>query len=263
MVEFPYKKVLVTGASGGIGAEFARQLAAMGADVVLVARRADRLDALAGELRALGREAVVFAADLENPLDRRRVGERMAEWGIDGLINNAGYGKVGRFVDCELEVVTGQIELNVQAVVELSHMALRHFLARRGGFLINVASVAGFGPMPFFTIYAATKSFVRDFSDCLREELRGEPIQIAALCPGPTDTEFFDKAGPSWKEATKFMSAEECVRIALADFLAGKTTIIPGTSNKVLAGLARFVPRVPGLRLVGAVTAWRMAKEGR
>jgi short-subunit dehydrogenase len=241
------RKVMVTGASSGLGAEFARQLARRGADVVLVARRIERLEVLAAEIRAMGREARVVAADLFSPDARSALVEVMREEGVDLLVNNAGFGLVGNFAEAPAQQSSQMVELNVQALVELSHAALNVFAQhKRPAGILNVASTAAFAPIPGMALYAATKSFVLDFTKALHEEVKQKGIRVAAVCPGPTETEFFDKAGANGHNIKKsplgLMSAERCVDIALNKFERGFVVLPTGFMNSLYRFAAAVVP---------------------
>ncbi len=258
-----YQNVMITGASSGLGVEFARQFAAKGANVILVARRVERLNALAAEIRAMGREARVVEADLFRKEARAMLAQVMAEEKVDLLVNNAGFGLVGSFEQGPIEECGNMVELNVRALVELSHSALNVFAQhQKPAGIINVASTAAFMPIPGFSVYAATKAFVLGFSQSLHEEVKHKNVRVAAVCPGPTETEFFDKAGANGHNIKKsplgFMSAEGCVRIALAKFQKGAVVIPTGFSNSLYRVIAAIVPSFILVPLAG-----RMMKELR
>ncbi len=244
---FPYRKVLVTGASSGLGVEFSRQIAQKGADLVLVARRADRLEALAAEIRGMGRSARVVVADLFDSQARAMLGNVMKEEGVDLLINNAGFGFSGQFVASSFKTTSEMVELNVQALVELSHCAVAHFEAQgKPAGIINIASTAAFAPIPYFSVYAATKSFVLSFSTALAHEVKHKSIRVAAVCPGPTQTEFFVHAGANAENIKKsplgLMTARDCVAIALRKFECGKIVIPTGFMNSLFRILSALLP---------------------
>jgi short-subunit dehydrogenase len=241
------RKVMITGASSGLGAEFARQLARKGADVVLVARRVERLEALATEIRGMGREARVVAADLFSCEARTALAEVMKQEGVDLLVNNAGFGLVGNFEKAPAQETSQMIELNVKALVELSHAALKVFDDhKRPAGILNVASTAAFMPIPGMAVYAATKSFVLAFSQALHEEVKQKGIHVSAVCPGPTETEFFDRAGANGHNIKKsplgLMSAEHCVEIALHKFEQGCVVSPTGFMNSLYRFIAAIVP---------------------
>ncbi|MEI9927446.1 MAG: SDR family oxidoreductase, partial [Sphingomonas sp.] len=188
---------LVTGASAGLGTHFARALAAEGHDLILTARRADRLEVLAAEIRAAHAVRVeTIAADLAAP---GAAAALMAEIGkrglaVNTLINNAGFGLAGAFVEQDPGQIGRMIELNCGALVDLCRAVLPGMVQMRSGGILNVASTAAFQPGPFMAVYYASKAFVLSFSEALHEEVRGQGVRVAALCPGPTQTEFFDAA---------------------------------------------------------------------
>jgi len=238
-----YKRALITGASSGIGAEFARQLAASGTDIVLVARNVTALEAVASEVRAFGVEAKVVVCDLEKPEERRALARSLPDLGVDMVINNAGYGKIGAFLDNSFEDASGQVELNVQALVELSHAAGQMFVPRGRGAIINIASTASFSPLPYFAVYGATKSFVRDFTHALAKELKGTGVFVATVSPGPTRSQFFDRSGGHAFLDKQLMMTSECVSLALEGMARGNGDIVTGFANRVQVLLAGLSPR--------------------
>lgn len=243
---------LVTGASSGLGAEFARQLAARGHDVVLVARSKDRLDALAADLRQRhGVRADVFAHDLAQPGAPERVVADLSTVGIavDLLVNNAGFGTAGRFEEIPAGRDTDQLMVNVVSVVALTRLLVPAMLARGGGGVINVGSTAGFQPSPYFAAYSAAKTFVLNFSLALREEYRGRGLRVLALCPGPTRTAFFDTVGERAAIGARMMPADAVVRAALRAFDRDRGYVVPGLGNSLGAHLSPRRPR----RLVAAI----------
>ncbi len=186
----PRRSALVTGASAGIGAAFAEALAREQYDLVLVARRADRLEELAKRLRdARGVAIEVLAADLTDGAGLARVVARVEEGPPDLLVNNAGHGSFGNFAELDIDREVGEIQLNVVALVRLTRAALPGMIRRGHGAIINVSSMAGFQPMPFNATYGATKAFVNSFTEALHEELRGTGVRVQALCPGFTRTD--------------------------------------------------------------------------
>jgi short-subunit dehydrogenase len=237
------KKALITGASAGLGAEFARQLAAKGTALVLVARREAALEEVAKEARAFGVDVEVVVCDLENPQERGRLANSIALRGVDLLVNNAGWGKLGPFVESDVEDALSQVELNVKALVELSLAAAKEFSRRGRGGIINVASTAAFSPLPWFAVYGATKSFVRDFSHALAVELEPMGVRVTSVNPGPTRTEFFQRSGRHGLFEKQLMKASDCVREALKGFEQGQRDVTTGLSNKLLALLAGLTPR--------------------
>lgn len=240
---------LVTGASVGIGRAFAEELARRGHDLVLVARNQDQLDEAAEQLRRRHSVTVeVLAADLTISSDLAEVAARLAsegDRGVDVLVNNAGRGSHGPFASCDLEDQLGQIDLNVRALVHLTHAALSVMVGRGSGRILNVASVAGFQPVPNESVYAATKAFVLSFSEGLSEELRGTGVTLTALCPGFTRSEFQERAGIDARSlpAVLWQDAPEVAVAGLDALMAGRAVCVPGPVNKVLGGLTRLAPR--------------------
>lgn len=252
-----YRRALVTGASSGLGAEFARQLAAKGTHLVLVARRKEALEEVAREAAGYGVECRVFPCDLAEPAERRRLVAAFPELAFDLLVNNAGYGKLGAFAESPVEEQVGQVELNVKAVVELTHAALAAFLPKGRGAVVNVASTASFLPLPYFAVYAATKAFVRDFTHALREELAGSGVEIVCVSPGPTRTGFHERSGGKPFSETQMMRATECVREALTGLERGEAHVVTGLSNKALRVASGLLPRGLGLKLTSRAMARR------
>jgi uncharacterized protein len=239
--DFSGKTVLVTGASMGIGATFARQLAALGAKLVLVARSKDKLDALAAELPG----SHVIAMDLGKPGAARRVFDAVTAAGldIDVLVNNAGFGVHGAFSEIPIETQLESIELNVNALVDLTYVFLPMIERRRGG-VIQIASTAAFQPVPYMAVYAASKAFVLSFSEALWAEYRPRGVRVLALCPGATETPFFERAGEAAAVALgKKASPDAVVRLGLRAFRANRASVIHGTANYLTAAMSRFSTR--------------------
>jgi short-subunit dehydrogenase len=236
----------VTGASSGIGAAFARALRARGRPLVLVARRADRLAALAAEL---GGDAAALAVplDLAQPAAGERLQRALAERGIvvDLLVNNAGVGHTGRFAEQPEERLAAMIDLNVRAVVDLTRRFLPPMVARGKGALINVVSTSALQPVPFLAVYAASKVFVLSFTEALATELAGTGVTVQALCPGLTESEFHETAGTDKVLFTRtaMMSAEAVAEGSLRALERGRLRVIAGWQNRLVAGVQRFVPQ--------------------
>lgn len=234
---------LVTGASSGIGAVFARKLSARGFDLILVARRRERLERLASELHG----AEVLVADLAVDADLRRVEERIAaEPNLDFLVNNAGFGSQGRFWEADVEAQDRMHRLHVIATLRLTHAALGVMLPRARGSIINVSSVAGFLHNPFSVSYGATKAWINSFTEALYVELKsvGSAIRIQALCPGFTLSEFHDVLGidRSVIPGSLWMSAEYVVETSLRSLEKDKVIVIPGWRYR---WFVRFQQRLP------------------
>jgi len=239
---------LVTGASSGIGAEFARILAEMGYPVILVARRKDKLLALARSLEETQHvQTRVIVADLSESSAPaalwRELEQNKLEVGI--LVNNAGFGDHGPFAASDWERTHQMLQLNMVALTALTRFALPGMLARKRGHILNVASTAAFQPGPGMATYFATKSFVLSFTEALWSELRGTGVVATTLCPGPTSSEFFDAAGMSGKKlaARGLPSSREVAAFGIKLAFAGQRTGIHGFANRLLAATTRFLPR--------------------
>jgi short-subunit dehydrogenase len=250
---FNDKLCIVTGASTGIGAELARQLAARKARLVLVARSKDRLEALA---QTLDTETKVVALDLSSPTAASELKRAVPH--TDVLINNAGFATYGRFAEVSLERQQQEVALNVQAVVALTHAYLPE-LERAGGAVMHVASTAAFQPVPYMAVYAATKAFVLSFSEALWAEYRERGVRVTALCPGATETPFFDVVGAEEASFGTRMSAAEVARIGLEALEAGKSHVIPGFMNRLTALAPRFAPRATTAKVTGRLMQPRAA----
>lgn len=246
-----WRTALVTGASSGIGEAFARRLAADGTDLVVVARDVARLDALAAELReAHGVRVEVLGADLAAPVSRAAVEKRLGDPDrhVDLLVNNAGFGTNGRFVDLPVAREEQQVGLNVVAVLRLTSVALRGMVARGHGNIVNVASIAAFVPAPESATYAATKAFVCSFTDSLHDELAGTGVCATASIPGFTRTEF--QARADWAEQDNvperaWLSPEQVADETLVAAAAGRARVVPGLGYKALVGTAEVIPGAP------------------
>jgi short-subunit dehydrogenase len=245
---------LVTGASAGIGTVFARRLAADGYDLVLVARDRERLEKLAAELPT---EAEVLAADLTDAGDLRRVEARCRDGAkpLDLLVNNAGFGTAGTFVELDIDAEEREIALNVTALVRLTHAALGGMVERRKGGIINVSSVASYQPGPYNATYAATKAFVTSFGHAVHHELRGTGVTLTTLCPGATHTEFSDRAGLHGMTGPElfWQGPEPVVDTALKDHRRRAAISIPGLHNRLAAAFSSTLPGSITRRIAAAV----------
>lgn len=247
--------VLITGASAGIGRELALRFAEDGSDLVLVARREDRLEELGEFCRANhGSRVEILARDLSAPRAGWALADDLAERGlsIDVLVNNAGFGLNGPVLELDLERQLHMIQLNVTTLTELTGRLLPAMVDRGRGGVLNVASTAGFQPGPRMAIYYATKAYVLSFSEALGEELRGTPIRVSCLCPGPTATEFTQAAemdDPLLFRLTS-ASAARVARAGLRGFRRGRPLVVPGLSNKLGTLAVRLVPRALVRRVV-------------
>ncbi|HAF25077.1 MAG TPA: hypothetical protein DHU55_19040 [Blastocatellia bacterium] len=245
---------LITGASSGIGEVFARKLAARGRNVLLVARSEDKLITLCNELgRSNSIRAQYIALDLSKPESPARLFAEATKRGlvVDLLINNAGFGSMGEFSTLDLARELNMIDLNVKALVELTHRFLAPMLERKQGAIINVASTAGFQPVPFMATYAATKAFVLSFSEALWEENRPYGIKVMALCPGVTDTNFFEAARGRKPPARVAQTPEDVVDAALRGLSRGKSHVISGWTNFLMVESERLAPRSLITRVAG------------
>jgi short-subunit dehydrogenase len=247
----------VTGASSGIGEAFARALARDGFDLLIVARRRQRLARLARELGATYGVAVdVASADLTREAPLRAVEARLErEPRLELLVNNAGRGEYGSFWDSEREALDEELRLNALALVRLAHAALRSMVPRGRGALVNVSSTAAFMPTPHYAVYGASKAFVNSLCVALHEELRGTGVRVQALCPGLTQTEIFETAGVEVSVLPRFlwMTPEEVVAASLAALARDDYVCVPGLGNRTLASLARLIPSGATGRIAGVL----------
>lgn len=258
------KTTLITGASSGIGEAFARKLAALGRDVLLVARSEDKLVTLCNELGRLNRiRAQHIVLDLTLPEAPRKLFEETEKRGleIDMLINNAGFGAMGDFTKLDLERQLKMIDLNVKALIDLTYRFLVPMRARGKGAIINVASTAGFQAVPYMATYAATKAFVLSFSEALWEENRLHGIHVMALCPGVTDTNFFEAAEIEKPPMRMVQSPEDVVEAALSGLNRGKGHIVSGWTNLLMIEAERFVPRAFVARMAGRMLRPRYGSD--
>jgi short-subunit dehydrogenase len=245
---------LITGASSGIGEVFARKLATRGRDVLLVARSEDKLITLCNELgRSNNVRAQYVAIDLSKPESAAQLFAEVEQRGlfVDMLINNAGFGSMGEFAKLDAARELNMIDLNIKSLVELTYRFLQPMLARKQGTIINVASTAAFQPVPFMATYAATKAFVLSFSEALWEENRTHGIQVMALCPGVTETNFFEAARGQKPPARVAQTPEEVVDTALRGLAHNRSHIISGWTNYFMTQSERLVPRSLITRLAG------------
>ena len=242
---------LITGASAGLGVDFARQLGANGQRLVLVARRMERLEALAEELG--NARAVEMDLGEAGAADRLMADLAAHDEHVDLLVNNAGFGLTGRFAELDGKRQRQMIDLNCGALVELAHAVLPGMIERRSGAILNVASTAAFQPGPGMAVYFATKAFVLSFSEALHEEVKRHGVKVSALCPGPTATEFGDVAGfgPSSPSSKLAAASGPVAQAGLAGLDRNQAIVIPGLMNKATAQAHRFFPRAIVRRAVG------------
>jgi uncharacterized protein len=252
---------VITGASSGIGAALAREFARNGHAVALVARREDRLRALADEIAAAGgTRPLVVVADLQNSDAARTIGDTLAALGAEPqyMVNNAGFGLVGVAATLDRAEQLVMIDLNVRALTDLS-LAFVDSLARHGGGILNVGSMAGFLPGPGMAVYYATKAYVLSFSEALHSELKARGVRVSVLCPGPVPTEFAARAGLEKGLGPNFLSqsAEHMAQAGYRGLMRGQRTIVPGLANKLITLLIRVFPR----RLLLAIVDNRQSRR--
>ncbi len=240
--------VLITGASSGIGLELAKRFAADGSDLILVARRTDRLVELAHLLKEQhGVVATILSYDLSQPDAPQKLVDEIHALGkhVDILINNAGFGQLGEFTTISLERQLNMIQLNISVVVALTHLLLPGMKERKKGAVLNIGSTASFQPGPNVAVYYATKAFVLSFSEALWKELLGTGVTVSCLCPGPTKTEFGNESAmhdtPVFKHNA--MNVEEVAQKGYQAIRRRKRLVIPGIVNNILATSVRFTPR--------------------
>jgi short-subunit dehydrogenase len=236
---------LITGASSGIGAVFAREFAARGYDLIIAARRTDRLDELAAEITASTGAAVkVVASDLSVPNSAAKLAKAVGSAPVDVLVNNAGWGSIGPFSDEDLSSMADEINVNIIALTQLSRLFVGPMIERGRGAIVNIASTAAYQPVPNMSVYAATKAYVLSFTEGLWGELQGTGVTALAVSPGGTATEFFDVAGGR-AMAGGLMTPEQVVATTLSalDASSPAPSVIVGTRNRVLAVAGRFVPK--------------------
>ena len=238
---------LITGASAGIGTELARVFASNGHRVGLVARRVERLAALAGEIRASGGAApIVIACDLERPDSGDKIAAALAAEGaeVEFVVNNAGYGLFGHAIELDRAEQLGIIAVNIRAMTDLSLRFSDQLIRHRGG-ILNVGSIAGFLPGPGMAVYYATKAYVLSLSEALRAELAPCGVRVTALCPGPVPSEFQARAGfkPGFDSAILNVSASDVAKAGYRGLMANKRAVLPGLGIKLVPLLLRLFPR--------------------
>jgi len=240
--------ILITGASSGIGRELARRFAADGSELILTARREDRLQELAAELQQQhGTICTIIPLDLSVPGAAQQLFDQIsaADKQVDLLINNAGFGQMGPFVQIPLARQLSMIQLNVTALVELTYLCLPGMLSRKRGAILNLASTASFQPGPNVNVYYATKAFVLSFSEALWKELQGTGVCVSCLCPGPTRTEFGDESAmhdtPVFKHNA--MDVKDVARAGHHAVRKHKRLVMPGLMNRLLSFSVRLIPR--------------------
>lgn len=244
----PRPLALVTGASGGIGAALARELARHGHDLVLAARNLAPMEAIAAELRETGAAATVIASDLSKPGAAATLAHEIASRGltIEILINNAGLGATGRFDRNDPARISEILQVNIVALSELTRLLLPGMIARGHGRVMLVASVAAFQPGPRMAAYFASKAYVLSLGEALAYELRGTGVSVTVLCPGATATDFFTTAGADYsfmaRRLRRMMRAEDVARLGYQGLAAGRRVVITGTMNRLVALAGRYAP---------------------
>ncbi|CAM4073676.1 putative oxidoreductase [Mycobacterium basiliense] len=246
--------VVITGASSGIGVELARGLAGRGFPLVLVARRRERLEELAQDVRSEFSVGVeVLPLDLADVQARAELADRLRTGEIAGLCNSAGFGTSGRFYELPFERESEQVTLNALALMELTRAVLPGMVQRGAGAVLNIASIAGFQPIPFMAVYSATKAFVLTFSEAVHEELHGTGVSVTALCPGPVPTEWAEIASAErFSIPLAQVSPHDVAEAAIAGMLSGRRTVVPGVVPKFVSTGGRFAPRsllLPAIRI--------------
>jgi uncharacterized protein len=240
------KWALVTGASAGIGEAIALELAAAGVNLILTARRRDRLDALASRLRGEHSiETQMIVADLEQPKAPQQLFDatERAGLGVDLLVNNAGFGGYGEFFRADLERELGMVQVNCTAVVHLTRLFLPQMVERRHGSVMIVSSMAAYQPVPYMATYAATKAFDRLLAEALDEEVKRYGVRVSALCPGPTESEFGQVAGSRPGENRKHQTAQDVALRGLEGLVQGRPWVVPYSKGQLQLFALRFLPR--------------------
>jgi len=253
---------LITGASAGIGTELARVFASNGHRVALVARRADRLKTLSGEITAAGGAApIVISCDLEQPDAGDKIAAALTAEGVEVefVVNNAGFGLYGNAIEMDRVEQLGIIALNIRAVTDLSLRFSDQLIRHRGG-ILNVGSIAGFLPGPGMAVYYASKAYVLSFSEALRRELAPRGVRVTVLCPGPVPSEFQARAGfdPGFDSAVLNVSASDVALAGYRGLMANKRAVLPGLGIKIVPFLLRLLPR--GF-ILGAVGLFQLRKR--
>jgi short-subunit dehydrogenase len=259
------KLAIVTGASAGIGREFTRQLARKGYGLVLVARRLGVLEELAADLAArYGVETDVLSADLTTSDGVAAVATRLAAGDVDMLVNSAGFGTIGEFHGLAPEREMDEIDLNIKALVSLTHAALIPMVEKGGGTVINLASLGAFQPCPYMATYVATKAFVLHFSESVHEEVRGYGVTVTALCPGFVATEFQQASGVDLEEMRTFglQTPKQVVYAALKGAADGRAIVVPGALNGIMSQTSRITPRFLTRRVSGSFFKEQATKKG-
>ena len=265
---FMKKKMLITGASSGIGEAIAKCAAAEEYDLVVVARRKDKLNDLKTEIEnSYGVQVEVIEADLTVPSDIKKVVERLKQNDIDVLVNNAGFGSSGAFSELDIDNELNEIDLNIRALVQLTHAGARAMAKKRSGIIINISSIASYQPLVGKATYGATKAFVTSFTHAISEELRPSGIKVLLVCPGLTRTEFFDRS--RWfkdeNESSNYpnflyQESDEVAKSVLKSIHNRRSVVIPGLVNKVLASLSSTLPASLTKKITAVVAQGRRTR---
>jgi short-subunit dehydrogenase len=244
---------LITGASAGLGVDFARQLSARGHRLVLAARRKDRLESLAKELG--NARAVAIDLSRKDAATKLLADVEAADEQVDLLVNNAGFGLIGRFAELDAKRLRQMIDLNVGTLTDLCRAVAPQMIARKSGGILNVASTAAFQPGPKMAVYFATKAFVLSLTEALHEELKPHGVSVTCLCPGPTRTEFGEVAGFGGNGMFDRVAMEspEVVKAGLEGLDRNRAVVVPGLVNKIGAASTRFAPRSVVRKIAGAI----------
>lgn len=254
--------VIITGASSGIGYELSRQFASHGHSLMLVARDEQKLQSVADELTAAhGISASVYPLDIAAPGAPQQLMEetQRRRLSINSLVNNAGFGMYGPFAESDVGSTLQMVQLNITALTHLTRLVLPEMIERGQGRILNVASTAAFQPGPLMAVYYASKAYVLHFSEALAEELKNSGVTVTALCPGPTETAFVDRAGLGrsklFSGALRVMDAETVAEVGYRGLMKKRRVVVPGTMNKLLIQSARFFPRRLVTRVAHAMQA--------
>ncbi|HEX9922891.1 MAG TPA: SDR family oxidoreductase [Anaerolineae bacterium] len=264
MKQLAGKTALVTGASSGIGLAMARSLAARGVHLIITARSADKLHEIAAELQKSGVDVRVFRSDLSQKGAPQLLFDQVDKAGlqVDLLINNAGFGKWGEFLEFNREQYDEMLQLNINALTELCHLFIPGMLRRGAGGIINVGSTGSFVPVPFAAVYSASKAYVLMFTEALQGEYGDRGLSIMTLCPGGTDSNFGTVANPDVKrDIAGYDTAEFVAETGLEAFLDGKLYVITGSKNKTVALLPRLLSRKRVLKIIGATWKKRIGRS--
>jgi short-subunit dehydrogenase len=247
------KIALITGASSGIGRELAKCFAINGYTIIIVARNGANLNNTAEEFRKqYGAEVLTIQADLSQPGAAQKVFDELEGKTIDVLVNNAGFGNYGTFVENDIQATIDVLRLNIENLTVLTRLVLPAMIDRRHGKILNVASLAAFAPGPLMAVYHATKAYVLSFSNAIRYELRGSGVTLTTLCPGPTATNFQKKSeyGKSRLVKMGMMSADDVARQAYQALIDGQATVVPGLRNQIIRIMVKLGPRAAVVRVV-------------